>query len=346
MYDLEESRLIEEIRKRSSKRVLLQLPEGLKSLAARLAKTLSDATGVEVFVSGDPCYGACDLALLQMSQLQADLLIHVGHAQIPSLETDGRVVYVEARSDEKIEKPLAEALEFLKNDTRVGLAASVQHLHLLKQAQETLQRAGKTVYLGKPSGRLKHEGQILGCDYGSALSISKNVEAFLVIAGGDFHVLGVALSSGKKTIVIDPYLQTARDATPLVNKILRQRWATISKFKEAERIGVIVGTKSGQMDLALAARLRSLLEDSGKSCTMIASLELRPESIESFTDLDGFVEVACPRISLDDRGSYRKPILNPDEALIAIGRKSWEDYGKYTEEAWNRASATTDEGPL
>jgi 2-(3-amino-3-carboxypropyl)histidine synthase len=159
-------------------------------------------------------------------------------------------------------------------------------------------------------------------------------------------VLGVALSSGKKTIVIDPYLQTARDATPLVNKILRQRWATISKFKEAERIGVIVGTKSGQMDLALAARLRSLLEDSGKSCTMIASLELRPESIESFTDLDGFVEVACPRISLDDRGSYRKPILNPDEALIAIGRKSWEDYGKYTEEAWNRASATTDEGPL
>ncbi|MCJ7456558.1 diphthamide synthesis protein, partial [Candidatus Bathyarchaeota archaeon] len=84
MYDLEEARIIREIKKRSSHRVLLQLPEGLKPLAARLAKKLQDESGAEVFVSGDPCYGACDLALEQMKQLHADLLIHVGHAEIPS----------------------------------------------------------------------------------------------------------------------------------------------------------------------------------------------------------------------------------------------------------------------
>jgi len=332
MYDLEETRLVEEIKRRSPKRVLLQFPEGLKPLAAKLAETLSQRTGVEIFVSGDACYGACDLALLQMKQLQADLLVHLGHAEIPS-QGMGNVIYVEARSDQKIEKPLAEALELLKHEKRIGLAASVQHLHLLKAANEILERAGKIVVLGKASGRLMYEGQILGCDYGSVFSVAGDVDAFLVLAGGDFHSLGVSLASGKRTIVADPYQQTARDATSLVQKILRQRYATIVKFREAKRIGVVAGLKSGQMNLALAGRLKALLEENGKSCTLIASLELVPESLESFTDLDGFVEVACPRISIDDRGRYHKPVVNPDEAMIAMGKKSWEDYGRYTKEA-------------
>jgi len=342
MYDLEEARIIQEIKKRSSHRVLLQLPEGLKPLAARLAKKLQDESGAEVFVSGDPCYGACDLALEQMKHLRADLLIHVGHAQIPSESARDDIVYVEARSDEKIEKPLADALKLLNDDRNIGLAASVQHLHLLKTAKETLERAGKTVWIGRASGRLKHEGQLLGCDYGSVLSVASDVDAFLVIAGGDFHALGVSLATGKRVIIADPYQQTARDAGPLVDKILRQRYATITKFKETKRVGIIVGLKSGQMNLALARKLKILLEQNGKACILIASSELIPESMESFTDLDGLVEVACPRISIDDRSRYHKPVVNPDEALIAIGKKSWEEYVKHTEEADNRASTATD----
>jgi 2-(3-amino-3-carboxypropyl)histidine synthase len=342
MYALEEARLIKEIKRRSPQRLLLQLPEGLKPLAARLAQRLQDATGAEVFVSGDPCYGACDLALQQMKQLHADLLIHVGHAEIPSENTHDDVIYVEAKSDEKMEKPLAEALKLLKDEKNIGLAASVQHLHLLKSARETLERAGKIVWTGRASGRLRHEGQLLGCDYGSVVSVASNVDAFLVIAGGDFHALGVSVSTCKRTIVADPYQQSARDVAPLVNKILRQRYATILKFKETKRVGVIAGLKSGQMNLALARRVKTLLEESGKACTLIASSELIPDSIGSFTDLEGFVEVACPRVAIDDRSRYHKPVVNPDEALIAIGKKSWEEYGKHTEETWYRTSAAAD----
>jgi len=342
MYDLEEPRLIEEINRRAPRRVLLQFPEGLKPLAARLAQRLQEASGVEVFVSGDPCYGACDLALQQMRQLHADLLIHVGHAEIPGENAHNGVIYVEARSDEKIEKPLAEALKLLESEKNIGLASSVQHLHLLKSAKETLERAGKVVWIGRASGRLRHKGQLLGCDYGSVVSVASNVDAFLVIVGGDFHALGVSLSTGKRTIVADPYQQTARDAAQLVDRILRQRYATILRFKETKRVGVIAGLKSGQMNLALARRLKTLLEESGKVCTLIASSELIPESIESFTDLEGFVEVACPRVAIDDRSRYHKPVVNLDEALIAIGKKSWEEYGKHTEEIWNRTSAAAD----
>jgi len=342
MYDLEEPRLIHEIKRRSAHRVLLQLPEGLKPLAAGLAERLQNATGSEVLVSGDPCYGACDLALQQKKQVKADLLIHVGHAEIPSESPGDQVVYVEARSDEKVVGPLAEALKLLKNEKNIGLAASVQHMHLLKSAKETLERAGKTVWIGRPSGRLLHEGQVLGCDYSTALSVASNVDAFLVIAGGDFHALGVSLATGKRTIVVDPYQQTVRDAAGLVDKILRQRYATILKFKETRKVGIIIGLKSGQANLTLARRLKTLLEETGKTCALVISTELVPQSIESFTDLEGFVEVACPRISIDDRSCYHKPMVNPEEALIAIGKKSWEDYGKHTEEAWDRTPAAAD----
>jgi 2-(3-amino-3-carboxypropyl)histidine synthase len=342
MYDLEESRLIDEIKRRSAHRVLLQPPEGLKPFAARLAERLQDATGVEVFISGDPCYGACDLALQQKLQLRADLLIHFGHAEIPGGSPGDDVIYVEARSDEKIERPLAEALKLLEDEKSIGLAASVQHLHLLKPAKEILERAGKIVWIGKASGKLTHEGQVLGCDYSSLLSVASKVDAFLVVAGGDFHALGVSVSTGRRAIIVDPYQQTARDATRLADRIMRQRYATILKFKETKRVGIIVGLKSGQMNVHLARKLKSLLEESGKTCTLVASTELVPESIESFTDLEAFVEVACPRISIDDRRRYHKPLVNPEEALIAIGKKSWEDYGKHTEEAWDRASAAAD----
>jgi 2-(3-amino-3-carboxypropyl)histidine synthase len=221
------------------------------------------------------------------------------------------------------------------------LAASVQHLQLLGSARNMLEEAGKAVFIGKASG-LKHEGQILGCDYGSVLSIANDVEAFLVIAGGDFHALGVSLSTGKRTIAVDPYQQTARDTSRLVDKVLRQRYATILRFREAKRVGIILGLKSGQTNLALARRLKVLLEESGRTCIMIASAEFIPESIESFTDLEGLVETACPRIATDDRSRYHKPVVTPDEALIAIGKKSWEEYGKHTEDASDRASASAD----
>jgi 2-(3-amino-3-carboxypropyl)histidine synthase len=344
MYDLEEPQLIEAIKRRSARRVLLQLPEGLKPQAARLADTIHSLSGAEVFVSGDPCYGACDLALIQMKELQADLLVHVGHAEMLNANPRGDVIYVEARSNEKIEKPLAEALKLLKDEKCIGLAASVQHLHLLKQAKETLEQAGKKVRIGKASGRLSYDGQLLGCEHGSVLSIADEVEAFLVIAGGDFHALGVSLCTGKRTIVADPYQQAARDLSSITGKILRQRYATILRFKEAKRVGIIIGLKSSQTNLTLSRKLKVLLEEAGKKCTLIVSSELIPESIESFSDLDGLVETACPRLALDDRSRYHKPVVNTDEALIAIDKRSWENYGKDTEEAWDRTSATTNEG--
>ncbi|MGB4578460.1 MAG: diphthamide synthesis protein, partial [Methanoculleus sp.] len=56
------SDLVRRLRERGAERVALQFPAGLARWAPGIATALRDA-GFEVIVSGDPCYGACDLAL-------------------------------------------------------------------------------------------------------------------------------------------------------------------------------------------------------------------------------------------------------------------------------------------
>ena len=124
--------------------------------------------------------------------------------------------------------------------------------------------------------------------------------------------------------------------TEICRRLLRKRWISIEKFREAKKVGIIVGLKSSQMNISLARRLKQVLEENGFSAAMICATEVIPESLESFTDLGAYVEISCPRISTDDQERYHKPVLNPEEAMVAIGKKSWEEYTKgMTLEDWH-----------
>jgi 2-(3-amino-3-carboxypropyl)histidine synthase len=304
------------------------MPEGLKSLGFKLAKLLEKETGAEVFVSGDPCYGACDLALYPRDRVEAELLIHIGHADIPGEFTQENVLYVEARTNTPIDVPMKQAVEMLQREHVIGLASNIQHVHQLERAKEILEQNGKEILIGRPSGWLKYPGQVLGCDYGSVRAIADKVDAIVVLSGGDFHAIGIPLATGKRTIVVDPFQQTAKDMTEVCRTLLRKRWINITSFKEAKRVGVIVGLKSSQMNISVARRVKQLLEENGYSTILLCATEVTPETLGSFTDLDAYVEISCPRISTDDQERYRKPILNPEEVMIALGKKSWEDYTK------------------
>lgn len=79
-YDLELERLFSEIERTKAKRVLVQLPDGLKPLANNILSTIKKHFPklVVVFWAGS-CYGACD-APLHVRNLSFDLLAQFGHA--------------------------------------------------------------------------------------------------------------------------------------------------------------------------------------------------------------------------------------------------------------------------
>lgn len=321
-FDFEEARMKQEIVGRGAKRVLLQLPEGLKPEAPRLARIV-EKCGALAIVSGDPCYGACDLAVAEAESLGVDLIVHFGHAKLMKYERTP-TVYVEARATLNVDDAVGEALPLLKEWKRIGLTTTVQHVQTLDRVRELLLQAGKTVVVGD-SGRMSYAGQVIGCDYSNAKSVENDVDAFLFVGGGQFHALGVALSTFKPTVVADPYGNVAYRIDREVEKLLKQRWACVEEAKGAKLFGVLVGLKPGQKRLDAAMSMKEKLEKNGRSVVLFAVNDVVPDVFLEFPSVDVYVNTACPRLSLDDASRFRKPVLSFNEGLVVVGELSWEE---------------------
>ena len=264
-----------------------------------LAQDLEALTSAEILLSGDSCYGACDLATIQAESLDADLLIHYGHSDM-KIETSIPVIYVEARVDYDPETLLEVTLLFMEGWEKIGLVATVQHVHRLKETAQALERLGKTPIWGRGTGRAPHDGQILGCDYATAETISDEVDGFLFIGAGRFHPLGLAATTGKPVVVANPYLSTADKLEESeVMRLAMRRMAAITAAKEVERYAIIVSTKPGQFQLSTARSLRDRLRKKGKTAATICLDEISSLKLGNFTEAQAFIDTACPRIAVD-----------------------------------------------
>jgi 2-(3-amino-3-carboxypropyl)histidine synthase len=320
-FDFEEERIKQEIAKLGAKRVLLQLPEGLKPEGPRLAKII-EGTGAVPIISADPCYGACDLPTAEAERLGIDLIIHFGHAKLMKHEPIS-TIYVEARATITVADALEKAVPMLSKYGKIGLATTVQHVQTLDEAREILVRAGKTVVVGD-AGRANYPGQVIGCDYSNVKSVANDVEAFLFIGGGRFHALGIALSTSKPTIIADPYENRASSINEEAQKILKQRWACIEEAKNAKTFGVLIGLKIGQRRLDDSLKIKEIAEKNGKTAFLFAVREILPETLMEFPTVDAYVNTACPRVSLDAPSKFLKPVLTINEFMVVSGESSWE----------------------
>ncbi len=330
MYDFEVDRVAEEILRRGVKRVLLQFPEGLRGRALSIVKRLSERVDAEFLVSGDPCYGACDLPLWQGRSLGVDLIVHYGHSPMMG-ETNPPVLYVEARAEVDVEEVVRRAVPLLGGAKVVGLASTVQHLSQLRRAERTLSEEGKEVRVGGRSGRVTYPGQVLGCDYSSPLSVAGEVEVFLFIGGGSFHPLGLSLATEKDVVTADPYTgKVGRIGEKDRMRVAKRRWATISAARQAERFGIIMGLKAGQRRPTAVRALKGKLEEEGKEVLLLCMEEVNFENLANFTEIEAFIETACPRIAIDGIEGLRQPLLTGEEALVMLGELDWEEVWRAT----------------
>jgi 2-(3-amino-3-carboxypropyl)histidine synthase len=324
IFDFDEAYLIAEIEKRKPKLVFVQLPEGLKTYGPKLVRIIKEA-GVTAIVSADPCYGACDLATTEAKSIGADLIVHYGHSDM-NVETTVPTLYIKAKAKVKIENSVKKAIRFLRDWSKIGLVTTIQHTHTLNEAKKVLLEYGKDVVIGDAG--ILYPGQVLGCNYSNAKAVSENVEAFLFIGGGGFHPLGLVLATGKPTIVADPYEKRAYRINTKVSKLLRIRWANIQEMKNAKEVGVLIGLKPGQKRVAQALEIKRLVEESGRNATLFALREVTPEALLQFPTIEGYINMACPRLSIDNTEGFRSPLLTPKEALVVLGKMRWDELCK------------------
>lgn len=319
-YQLNIEEVFEKIREIDAHTVGLQFPEGLKMYAITIARQIEEETGADVIISGDPCYGACDVSDTIMVDL-VDLLVHFGHTPLP-LEYDVPVLFLKAEFQLDVTSAVVKALGLLNDYKRIGLITTAQHLHLIDEITDILRENGKEVVMGEGNGTQK--AQVLGCNFSSIENL--NVDAFLFLGSGNFHPLGIKLSTDKPVIIADPYHNEARDIEKFADRMMRIRFAKITKAREAESFGIIVSSKKGQNRMELAQNLKDIIRHEGKKAFIIFMNQVTPELLVPYRDLDAYVITACPRIAIDDAGIYDKPLLTPEELLIVLDKEKWEDY--------------------
>jgi 2-(3-amino-3-carboxypropyl)histidine synthase len=317
-FDIKE--IISKISKTNAQSVGLQFPEGLKVHAVKIARQIEEETDAKVFISGDPCFGACDVADVDMKGV-VDLLVHFGHTPLP-LEYEIPVLFLEAQYQLDFTPAVTHALDLLKDYKNIGLATTTQHLHLIPELKKFLEKNGKKVFIKEGEGT--GEAQVLGCNFSAIEELP--VDAFLFLGSGNFHPLGIKLSTDKPVIIADPYRNEVRSIDKFADRIIRIRFARITKAKEAKRFGIIISSKKGQHRMEIAENLKKMIQNQGREAYIILLNQVSPELLIPYREIDAFVVTACPRIAIDDANMYKKPLLTPEELLIVLDKKKWEDY--------------------
>ena len=313
-------RVIRKINSKDAETVGLQFPEGLKMQATKIARRIEEETDATVIISGDPCFGACDVSDYKMKE-SVDLIVHYGHTPLP-LKYEVPTIFVEAFADIDIKENLKQCLDALKDYSRIGLVTTTQHLHLLNEIRDYLEDNGKEVVLG--SSKSTRKGQVLGCNFSSIKNL--DAEIFLFIGSGNFHPLGINLFSNTPVLALDPYNNELRRMDEYADRILRIRFARITKAGSAKKWGILVSSKEGQYRMKLAKQIKKTLQDAGMEAYIILVDNVTPDALLPYMELEAFVVSACPRIAIDDSQMYKKPLLTPQELEIVLKKREWENY--------------------
>ncbi len=309
---------IRELRNLGARRILLQLPDGLKPAVFDYFSALS--AEFSVIVSSEPFYGACDIGNREVYG-KVDAIVQLGHSVIPNIDYPLPVIFVEYRNnaivklDSETFAPLREA-----KFNRVGLLASIQYMEQMQQVREALRESGFEVRVGEQDSRMAYPGQVLGCNFSAAHSLSAWADCYVVVSTGRFHGIGAQLASDKPVFILDLNERKLIPMAEETEKFLRRRYARISGARDAKKFCVVVDTKIGQYREKLARTIMKQIMDMGMQSVLLTANDARPSDYENMK-CDAVIFTGCPRVPIDEADRFPMPILTPPEFQSLFGIK-------------------------
>jgi 2-(3-amino-3-carboxypropyl)histidine synthase len=302
------------------KRILLQSAPGLIGYLPALKHTIETSTGCKCDVDGRGRFGACDV---DRTVTGYDGVVHFGHTGF--VRVNYNILYIPCFSRIQISEQTYENLKTkIANMTRIGLSSSVQHIREMGELSRRLERDGKSVFVGKPGIRGTFEGQVVGCDYFAAIRVDPFVEAHVILSGGEFHSLGLALSVSKPVIQLNPYTQSVEWVDgKLKDRVLRVKGYAGHILLSSKRIAIIDSTLPGQRTENLADRIRARIAEMNPhaSVDVFVSDIISTDFLLNLKEL-GYeiaVTVACSRLCTDDFDRSPLPIFEGREVISFLG---------------------------
>lgn len=319
-YNFEIHKTVWNIRKNNSKKVALQMPEGLLIYVCIISDILEQFCGVEVVVMGDVTYGACCIDDFTAVALGCDIMIHYAHSCLVPIDvTKIKVLYVFVTID--IDKQhLVKTLQHNLPNSRLALVSTIQFNPTLHQIIEPLRILGITA--ATPQASPLSKGEVLGCT--SAKMSTEDYDAIVYVGDGRFHLESAMIHNPDlPAYKYDPYNKEFTQEGYDHEMMRSVRHSAINEAKNAQTVGLILGALGRQGNPKTLMMLEAAYAKRGIKNVVVVLSEIFPGKLAEFADIDCWVQVACPRLSIDWGYAFPKPLLTPYEAMVALGEDTW-----------------------
>lgn len=301
------------------------------------------STARTVSILGDVTYGACCIDDLGAKALGADLLVHYGHSCLVPLTTTAipcLYVFVEIRID--VEHLVECFCKTCEVGTRVHVMGTVQFRTAVAAAAKALNERDRPATI--PQAKPLSPGEVLGCtapaglgnaedskvksDTTASAEVSQTDHVMLFIADGRFHLEAAMIANPTlRALRYDPYSKLLTDEKYETEKMKSIRQNAIHRATDPsiKTFGIILGTLGRQGNPAILGHVRSLLKKHNKRCFVLLLSEIFPKKLDMFTNVDAWVQIACPRLSVDWGHFFTKPVLSPYELNVALGEEEFRE---------------------
>ncbi len=327
-YSFEIPKTIHRIRVLGAKKVALQMPEGLLLFATTISDILTEfCEGIETLIMGDVTYGACCIDDYTARALGCDLLVHYAHScLIPVDVTKIKTLYVFVDISIDTSHLLATVERNFSAGKTIAVVGTIQFNATIHGVKSTLEKEGFRVLL--PQIAPLSKGEILGC---TSPDLSKStldgpVDMILYLGDGRFHLESIMIHNPDVPAYrYDPYSRKLTRETYGHAEMQDLRRQAIRTAKAARKWGLILGSLGRQGNPHTMALIETKLTEMGIPYVNLLLSEIFPGKLAMMSDVECWVQVACPRLSIDWGYAFPRPLLTPYEALVALGER--EDWG-------------------
>ncbi|XP_058443084.1 2-(3-amino-3-carboxypropyl)histidine synthase subunit 2 [Malaya genurostris] len=299
----------------SFKKICLQFPDALLPCSTTVVEQLQqELPTVELFVLGDTSYGSCCVDEIAASHVNADGVLHFGHA---CLSRSNRLPtkYVFPRSQLNTDCFMTSICEqFSDPDTELAIFYDVSYAYCIEEIENLMKGTHKKFSIGQ----LSTTGNI--SDQCWKLDGKSFEEAVCIFIGRDNRSFFNTSNSiqAKQWFRFDPYSNALNLADPLDSRWFRRRLFYIEKCKDATSLGIVVATLTASGYLDVVSRIQKMARARNIRTYIISVGKINPAKLANFSEIDCFVLVGCPENDLFTSRDFFKPLVSVYECELAF----------------------------
>ncbi|XP_021675876.2 uncharacterized protein LOC110661527 isoform X2 [Hevea brasiliensis] len=355
---------------KDSVRVVSALRDKLQLLRESVTEQNGDSKQVRLFVMADTTYGSCCVDEVGASHANADCVIHYGHTCLSPTSTLP-AFFVFGKASISISNCAKSLSDYASTNSKpIVVVYGLEYVHAIPHVREELvalssMQSGpkhqdihfadvvcsvinpsddqkNPVGLPRPVGDYSASVEVeaaAGSSYRIGgliweLPNGHRMEDYLLVWVGSSNsaFANVVLTFNGCEIVRYDALEN-RLVTDLSQqrRILKRRYYLVEKAKDANIVGILVGTLGVAGYLDMIHQMKELITSAGKKAYTLVMGRPNPAKLANFPECDVFIYVSCAQTALLDSKEFLAPVITPFEAMVAFGRgKQWS--GEYVME--------------